>query len=348
MQYGHEVQSKLASVIAIQEVGGIVKGGPRHTAWQRYVVHARSDLLAQYDVLLALDQIDEQAYDELGIIGKNIDKAREISERLHSELGIAYPDPQPIAAGEEDLLLKCIVAGQLHEIWILDDEGNAVHITGKQERELSGTTVAKHAQLFTGTPFDLEVSTPDGLETLHLVNEITVIDPLWLPQLAPDVFHVRSGKISYNPRLRVLTQAIAIEINGQAVQVPGIPVLDHTPANQQLFATLYGNYLESTLEEQRRNLARSNNRHIPRLPTNRIRERIHRLAPGVISLLEVPREERMELHKLAKLETWLGRDFVRSLKPPGRAGNPTPGRHHAHRQIWKPKHKRGPNWKTDD
>jgi len=340
-RYSAGIQSKLATIIAIQEVGGIVKGGPRNTAWQQYVTHTRSDLLAQYDVLLALDRIDELDYEELGIIGKNIDKAIETSKRLHHELGLEYGQPQPIGNEEEESLLTCIVAGQLHQIWVLDDEGKALHLTTRQERELSSTTVAKRARLFTGTPYDLEISTPDGLETLHLVNEITVIDPLWLPQLAPGVFKVRPGRMNYDPKLRALTQTVSINLNGKAVQVPAIPVTANTPANQQLFIRLYSDYIEAQLEEQRRDLSRANNRHIPHVPTNRIRERIRRLASGVIALTDLGREERMQLHDLAKLKTWLGQEFVQSLKPARQHGRSNTGRHHAHRQVWKPKHARG-------
>ena len=77
-QYSKELQRKLAAVIAIQEVGGIVKGGTRYTGWKRLVKQAKSDLVAQYEVFLALSGIIPDEYDELGIIGKNVDKAREV------------------------------------------------------------------------------------------------------------------------------------------------------------------------------------------------------------------------------------------------------------------------------
>jgi HrpA-like RNA helicase len=343
MRYAPAIQSKLATIIALQEVGGIVKGGPRHIGWQRYTRQTRSDLLAQYDVLLAVPSIPEAEYDELGIIGKNIDKAMEIHERLHNDLGLGDGEPLPIAPNEEDPLLKCITAGQLHQIWMLDNEGKAVHIGNRQEREISGTTTAKNVSLFTGVPFDLEVVTPNGLETLHLVNNITTVDPIWLPELAPGMFSTKAGAIEFDARLGMLVRPVQLTINGKSLQVRGIPVLERTPENQRLFAVLYSSYVEQRLEEERRQLARSNNRHIPRVPSQRIRESIYGIARGVISTVELKREDRMRLYKLAKLETWLGPELMQSLNPPAENRPPShSGRHHAHRQHWKPKYKRHP------
>ena len=75
-KYSKEVQAKLAAIIAIQEVGGIVKGGTRNTGWRKYTHQFKSDLLAQYDVYLALPNINEADYEDLGIIGKNVDKPK--------------------------------------------------------------------------------------------------------------------------------------------------------------------------------------------------------------------------------------------------------------------------------
>lgn len=346
MQYAPSIQSKLATIIAIQEVGGIVKGGPRHTGWRRYTQQKRSDLLAQYDVLLALPHIADEEYEELGIIAKNVDKALEINERLHHDLSLDYTTPLPVAADEEEPLLKCIVAGQLHQIWALDN-GKALHITSRQEREVPSTTVAKNSPIFAGTPFDLEVATATGLETLHLVNNITAVDPAWFAELAPDMFSVRAGKIGFDAHLGSLTHTLHITVNGKTLQIPGIPVLERTPANQQLFSVLYCDYVEQELEQQRRTLARSNKQRIPRIPQQRIRKAIHHLAPGAISAAEVSRGQRIKLFKLAKLETWLGEEFMKTLKPIGPDRHVPRGRHHTQRQARKSKHKRDNGWRND-
>src|SRR5690606_35817818 len=50
--YSKEVQAKLAAIIGIQEVGGVIKGGTKYTGWRAFTRATRSDLLAQYDVYL--------------------------------------------------------------------------------------------------------------------------------------------------------------------------------------------------------------------------------------------------------------------------------------------------------
>ncbi|HSW91107.1 MAG TPA: helicase-related protein, partial [Candidatus Saccharimonadales bacterium] len=65
--YSRSVQLKLAAIIGIQEVGGIVKSGTRFTGWRRFTKQTQSDLLAGYDVYLAIPAIDPLEYDDLGI-----------------------------------------------------------------------------------------------------------------------------------------------------------------------------------------------------------------------------------------------------------------------------------------
>lgn len=165
------MQTKLAAIIGIQEIGGIVKGGTRYTGWRKYTKQYKSDLLAQYDVYLALPLMIAAEYEETGIISKNVHKAKEVMERLDRDLGL---DPElltPIAEDEQDPLLRCIVAGQIDQLWVINEKGEAEHIVTKQKRELSSSTVVRNPKLVTGTPFDLQVPTRSGdLETLHLVQ----------------------------------------------------------------------------------------------------------------------------------------------------------------------------------
>ena len=89
-QYSSSVQSWLIAIIGIQEVGGITRGGTQYDGWKKFVQHDQSDLVAEYDVYLALDDVDPEEFEELGIIEKNIDKAEEVISRLSEVLGISY------------------------------------------------------------------------------------------------------------------------------------------------------------------------------------------------------------------------------------------------------------------
>jgi ATP-dependent RNA helicase DHX8/PRP22 len=346
-QYPSVVQSKLATIIAIQEVGGITKGGPRHTGWQRYTKQRQSDLLAAYDVLLSLPAIPEDEHEELGIITKNTEKATEIAKQLHDLLGLEYTELTPISHDEEMPLLRSIVAGELHQIWIRDPEGFAVDIDTKQQREISSTTLVRNADLFTGTPFDLQIPTDAGLETLELVNALTLVNPVWLTELAPSRFKIRLGKVSYDARTGTLSQAMQLYINGKAIPISGPPLFERTPANQSLFAARYSDHIEEQLSQQRRAYNLTNRQKIPQVSAQRIRERIHRIAPGAVSLIELSKEQRLDLQKLTKLETWLGQDFLQSLNPPRQERHWVPPHKRGHSHSPKPKHTRNNDWRHD-
>ncbi|MGF7228730.1 MAG: helicase-related protein [Candidatus Saccharibacteria bacterium] len=338
-QYSTDVQAQLASIIAIQEVGGIVKGSSRYSGWRQYTRQTRSDLLAQYDVYCALATIDPMEYDELGIIDKNTTKAQEVNERLNRDLGLGDIMLGPVEEDNLEHILQCIVAGQLHQIWAVEPTGEVTHIATKQKRELSSGTVVRHAGLVAGTPFDLQVPVEKGgLETLHLVNEVTAVNPLWLEKLAPELFKTRPGKKYFDERYGMLVTRMLVTYNGKTFEAAGLPVTDNTPENQKLFVTLYAGWLLERVDKERRQFSRDNGR-IPLVPIREIQERIRYLAPGVISLSELSKKQHIELAKLTHLETYLGERFMATLKQPGGGGF----RKRFRTRGWQPRHKRKSN-----
>lgn len=328
-QYSESVRTKLAAIIAIQEVGGIVKGGPRWTGWRNYSRQTRSDLLAQYDVLLALPTIPEQLYDELGIIGKNVTKAEEVNGRLNHDLGLPDAELTPIHdATETDQLLRCIVAGQLHQLWLVEPGGQATHLSDKSVRDISSGTVVKHAGLVAGVAFDLQIPTPKGLETLHLVNDVTAVDPQWLEDMAGDIFQTQTGKIYYDHRSGTLAARTILKYAGKSFETAGTPVLEHAPANNRLFVSLYGAWLHQQLEVQRRTIQSMNYRRIPAVPVRQVQSHVANIAGGAVSLLELSKKQRVDLAKLSRLETYLDDNFLAriTLAPERTRGHN--GQHH--------------------
>lgn len=336
-QYSHEVQALLASIIAIQEVGGIVKGSPRYSGWRRYIQHTQSDLLAQYDVYLSIGAIDPLAYEELGIIDKNITKAQEVNERLNHDLSLGEVMPLPIPIEATNAILRCIVAGQLHQVWAIEQTGEAMHIDTKQIRELSSGSVVRRNGLITGTPFDLEVPIDSGgLQTLHLVNDATEVDPAWLAELAPHLFSIREGKKYFDAHTGMILARMLLTYRGKVFETAGNAMIEHTKENHRLFVTLYSIWARDRVEEERRTLERANSR-LPKVSLNEIQNRVRSIAPGAISLSELSKQQRVELGKLTKLETYLGRRYMAALNKPINRGS-----HHHHRRShgWQPRHKR--------
>ena len=339
--YSHQVQTKLTAIIAIQEIGGIVKGGTRYTGWQKYTRQRKSDLLAQYDVFLALTNIDPEMYEDLGIIAKNVTKAREVMERLNHDLAdIELVDAMltPITDDEQTELMRSIVAGQIDQLWAVDELGNATHIASNTTRELSSSSVVKHPVLVAGTPFDLEVPTRDGkLQTMHLVQGITSVNTDWLIDLAPEQFAAKRGKMVYDPYTGSLVIRQQIRAGKRVFEGVGIPVTKNNKQNQKFFQEAFAKWASDQLERERRTLSKTHSKRIPTIPMPQIRHHVRSIAGNIISLDGLQFQKRKQLTELSKLATHLGDDFMNHVAS-SFSKQHTPGRHHAHRG-WKPAHK---------
>lgn len=194
------IQTHLATIIALQEVGGIVRGSLRYSGWKKFTHQTKSDLLAEYDVWRALPEINPEDYDELGIISKNVEKAQLVVERLERELDLVPKGQLGRASKDENIILsKAIAAGQIDQLWQpINRYGGVEHLFHHQKRELSNGTIVRRPELMVGTPFNLEVPKSDGsLETLELLQGVTAVDPMWLPELAPNLFVRKKNKIFY-------------------------------------------------------------------------------------------------------------------------------------------------------
>lgn len=337
-QFSVEVQTKLAAVIGIQEVGGIVKGGPRHTGWHKYTRQTKSDLLAQYDVYLSLPQILPDEYEDIGIIGKNVHKATEVMERLEHDLGLNQELLTPLTTDEQDQLMRCIVAGQIDQLWMVDEYGKAVHITTKKQREISSSSVVRNPKLIAGTPFDLQVPTRSGgLETLSLVQGLTAVQTDWLIDLAPEVFASRRGKTFYDPRTGMLATRQLVRFGGQVLEGNSIPVTEQTTENKRLFGEAFAAWAYEQLEKERRTLGRYHTKRVPAILLRQLQQQVRAIAGDVTAIDQLPSQQRQSLMNLAKLYTHFGTDFMASLGATHRE-NHHPDR--SRRRGWRAPHKR--------
>ena len=336
--YAKEVQAKLAAAIAIQEVGGIIRGGTRFDGWRTLTRQTTSDLLAQYEVYLALPRVTELEYEEMGIVAKNIEKAEEVIERLHHDLGLIDVALTPISADEQPALLRCIIAGEVDQIWALVDEKSATveHIFSGQQREVSSSSVVRNPTLITGTPFDLQVPLRSGgLETLHLVTGVTVVNATTLLEISPDLFSAKKGRVIYDPRTASLVDQQFIQFKKRQLEGARTPRLDDIPENRVLFVREYARWAFEQLERQRRQLERFHKR-VPSVPLQRVEQEVKALAQGIVSLDQLDKDTKRKVTALTKLETYLGDDFVYKLGKPRR--QPRPEEKHR-RHGWQRKRK---------
>jgi HrpA-like RNA helicase len=339
MQFGADVQSKLAAIIGIQEVGGIVKGGPRFTGWHKYTKQTKSDLLAQYDVYLALPEIPDSMYEDIGIIAKNVHKATEVMERLERDLNLGAIPLTPLSDDEQDYLMRCIVAGQIDELWSVDDRGAAIHVFTKTHRDISSSTVVRNPKLVSGTPFDLQVpSRSGGLETLNLVQGLTSVKVDWLVDLAPHLFASRRGKAFYDPRTGTLSSRQLVRTGGQILEGASVPLTEMTNDNMRLFSEAFADWAYAQIERERRSFAKYHTKRVPTVPLPQLRQQARAIAGHVISLDDLSSKQREQLIGLSKLSTHLGNDFMAKL---GASHSRYAGANrHPLSRGWQPKHKR--------
>lgn len=336
-QYPKEVQAKLAAIIAIQEVGGIVKGGTRFVGWRKFTHQTKSDLLAQYDVYLALPTINDADYEDLGIIAKNVDKAEEVIERLDRDLVLADIALSPIEPDEEASLLRCITAGEIDQLWAaVDENGRVEHIFSGQQRELSSNTVVRNPTLVSGTPFDLQVPLRSGgLETLHLVTGVTIVNTDILLEVSPHLFESKRGRTVYDPRIGCLVDRQQVRFGKRVLEGVGQPRLEDTTENRKLFAREYSRWAHELIERQRRQLERFHKR-VPSVTPERVEQELRARAAGIVSLDQLSSSDKQRVLGLSKLETYFGDDFIYQLGKPRRQPRPEEKRRHG----WAPKHKR--------
>lgn len=317
--YSNTVQSKLAAMIALHEVGGIVRSGTRYNGWRKYTNQTVSDVLAQYEVFLSIATIDEAMFEELGIIGKNIDKALEVMQRLNRDLADIELDHSILSAIEDDEqepLLLCIVAGMMGQIWTVDEHYTATHIATKDKREMSSTSVVKNPYIVVGMPFDLQVPVQgsDGeLQTLHLLQEVTKVKVDWLTAFAPNLFIKLRGKLGYDARLGALITRQYVRVGKKVIE--GFPelVTENSHRNQQLFQEAFSKWAYERVERERSILANSHHVRVPLISLHQIKRRVEKYAAGVVSLDTLPSSSKAQLIKLASFETYVDENFMNEL-----------------------------------
>ncbi len=347
-EYPEEVQSKLAIIIAIQEVGGIVKGGASHTGWHTYTKQRRSDLLAQYDVLLAMPRIVPETYDGMGIIAKNVAKVEEVIDRLHRDLGLNRGEMEPISTAEQEMLMKSIVSGQVDQLWELVDRGNYRHIETGAERELSSSSRVHGAQLVSGTPFDLEVPTRSGdLQTLHLLQGVTAVNTDWILDFMPEAFNKQSGELYYDPKFGSLARRQRVRLGKKILYGSSSPVLDYSKDNQRIFNREFAKWAHRKVEVELNTLS-GYYKKVPTVSLQQVEKYVKSVAPEAILLEVMPSDVKKRLMNAIDPGTYLGRDFRDQLgqersfeRPKKRFG--FKNKHHrgeGQARRWQPKHKR--------
>jgi hypothetical protein len=264
-----------------------------------------------------------------------------VIERLHRDLGLEQGEMTAITDDEAPQLMRAIVAGQIHQLWMADERGQYEHVTTRKQRELSSSSVVRGARLVTGTPFDLEVPMRGGeLSTLHLLQNVTVVDTRWLLEFSPEQFGTRKPEIYYDPRLGGLASRQRIRFGKIVLEGASEPIMENTTTTQRQFVDAFTDWAHSKVERELRILGRYN-RNVPNVTRNQVQHYIRTRSPWITNLQQLEANDKKMLLMASEPETYLGRDFRIELERRGGRSHDTHHKpHESRRRGWQPRHKR--------
>ena len=332
------VRGQLATMIAIQEVGGIVRSSVSGISWRSLTNEHQSDFLAQYDVFRAAIDMNDDDREAIGIITKQIDKASEVRERLYRDLGLAMSSPEAISNEDRSKLLRAIIAGQLHQIWFINDRGQIEHTQTGDIRSLSKTTVVTRSHLMVGAPFDLEVPMRGGsLETLHLVQDITDVSAQVLKDLLPEASDGHTGRLVYDPRLGTLARRDEIIIGKKKIFGSPQPITEDSKELRQAFTREFAKWAHFQVDRQMRALAAHHGR-VPFVSLRQVESEVRRFT-GIVSIDQLSSSEKKHLMSLAKIDTYIGEKEMEKILRRGNRRSIRPQQSRPRRGWDKNKHK---------
>lgn len=188
-KYSQEVRSALIDMIAIQQIGGIVKNGKYTQAWKELIgTETDSDMLAQLEVFNQLRDIPRKEWQNYDVLGKNVNQVKHYQHLLRHALHTKTSHYKLNDINKESIM-KCIVSGFIDQAWFMDTWSGQYKpaLLNDSSRELSSSSVVKNANYVVAEQFDLSINTRRGPKTLRLLQNITRINPEWLAEIAPQL-----------------------------------------------------------------------------------------------------------------------------------------------------------------
>ena len=159
--------------------------------------------------------------------------------------------------------------------------------------------------MFVGTPFDLQVPSKSGhLDVLHLVQDITRVNPVWLTELRPDIFKLKPGQeVYYDSHIQGLAKRQDVMAHGMVLSGSGTPITDANSHNRKLFEEKFALWVHDRLEYKRSKLGRFNKRRVKIPSIRQLALQIRGRAGGVVSLDQLDKKTKRELLGLARLDS---------------------------------------------
>lgn len=229
------VVDDVVTIASILEVGGL---RDRTEKWRYFAKSETSDLLAELSLWNVAKGKRGDELRECGIFGQSFWRAKELRSKLTDALygyGINFK-----SSGNQEDILKSYVSGMVDHLFNRQ-YGGVYKNGGSTERQLGKESVVKsNPEWIVGMPKDIEFKNKRGYtQTLNLVTMASVVDPMWLADVAPQLVKVETG---LNPRFDsgkdCVVSTTNIFFNGQLIKEDVVLDVDNPKAVEAFLSSL--------------------------------------------------------------------------------------------------------------
>lgn len=211
------VIEEMTAIIAVLEIGGIIDRKNPH--WRSLTAESESDALANYDLLRSASNLTAGEMRDSGLHVKNARRALSIYKELSKRLGFNTSVKQlpPLDSDTRKSVLNAILAGSVDHLYHYEYGGyqgrGANNGTARQKARES--VVSGSPEWVIGNPFDLSFTNRRGRQqTLNLLQEVTVVDPLELIRFAPHLAERRENSTRYDSNKDAVITSVELHFNG--------------------------------------------------------------------------------------------------------------------------------------
>jgi|GEM_PF-751053 len=175
-RYNQTTRAYMSAIVSCLEAGKLPLYAPDvEHRWKNLTEETASDLLAQLDLFIALQDMTEAEMRDHDIDINNyrraIEQYKKISQRSDAEVDkLLPPTPQ-----EKENLVACILAGSLHSIYVHDGGGEFRHLGDQQtKREISNRSLVRtNPRVLVGDGYRAEYWRGGEKRQKHIIENVT-------------------------------------------------------------------------------------------------------------------------------------------------------------------------------
>lgn len=241
--YSEAVKENLLDIVAIMQLGGILKRGAQEQRWRELlkkdlsgevVAEADSDFLAQLEAYVALTyDVDKEHWGDYDIIEYNAEQVEQSRASLARALGRHAHAPTAVTPENRQAVLRCINAGQLNQLWRRDGEKWRLALGQSEAYDLAPSSLVHGlGKLVTGTLFSLGTRR----KTVHSIQNVNrVFDVEALARLAPHLVEetIIEKSLKYDNERRGLVVSVSRSL-GELILQPEARVVEPAPDSPEM------------------------------------------------------------------------------------------------------------------